>query len=141
MAKRSAGGSKTSGIVIRTKTTSSRILEIGQNGVKTEFSNKGTITGKYRGVHWDTVETQMNPDGTSNWHVKFIQMTNKGDMLVGEGNGTGEAPNSRGVAKLKGEGTIMTSSQGLAELNGKTWICEVDNNIATGSAQVRVTFS
>jgi hypothetical protein len=141
MTKRSASGNKTSGIVIRVKTTSSRILEIGQNGVKTEFSNKGAISGKYRGIHWDTVETQMNPDGTSSWHVKFIQVTNKGDMLVGEGNGTGEAPNSRGVAKLKGEGTVMTSSQRLAELNGKPWTCEVDNNIATGSAQVRVTFT
>ena len=70
MAKRSAGGSKTNGIVIKAKATSSRILEIGQNGVKTEFSDKGTMSGKYRGVHWDTVETQMNIDGTSSWHVR-----------------------------------------------------------------------
>jgi type V secretory pathway adhesin AidA len=140
MAKRSAGGSKTNGIVIKAKATSSRILEIGQNGVKTEFSDKGTMSGKYRGVHWDTVETQMNIDGTSSWHVRFIQMTDKGDMLVGEGEGTGEAPNSRGIAKLKGGGTIMTASERLAELNGKRWTCEVDNNVATGSAQVRVTF-
>lgn len=98
------------------------------------------MSGKYRGVHWDTVETQMNIDGTSSWRVKFIQMTDKGDMLVGEGEGTGEAPNSKGVAKLKGRGTVMTASERLAELNGKQWICEVDNNVATGFATVRVTF-
>ena len=144
MAKRpsSLGRSKNkaSGIIIKAKVTSSRILEIGQSGIKTEFSNKGTITGKYRGLHWDTVESQINLDGTSSWRVRFIQMLEKGEMIVGEGQGTGEATNTRGLAKLKGEGTIMTSSQTLAELNGKRWICEVDNNMATGSATVRVTF-
>lgn len=141
MAKRSTGGSKANGIVIRAKVTSSRILETGQNGIKIEFSNKGTISGKYRGIHWDTVESQMNIDGTSNWRVRFIQMADKGDMLVGEGGGTGEAPNSKGILKMKGEGTVMTASERLAELNGKRWTCEVDSNMATGSAQVRVTFT
>lgn len=140
MAKRSTGGSKTNGIVIRAKATSSRILETGQGGIKIEFSNKGAMSGKYRGIHWDTVESQMNVDGTSSWHVRFIQMTDKGDMLVGEGGGTGEAPNARGVVKMKGEGTVMTASQRLADLNGKGWVCEVDSNMAAGSAQVRVTF-
>jgi len=94
MAKRpsSLGRSKNkaSGIIIKAKVTSSRILEIGQSGIKTEFSNKGTITGKYRGLHWDTVESQINLDGTSSWRVRFIQMVEKGEMIVGEGQGTGE---------------------------------------------------
>jgi hypothetical protein len=140
MAKRSAGGNKTNGIVIKAKSTSSRILEVGPNGVKSELSNKGTITGKYRGNHWDTVEIQMNPDGTSSWQVKFIQMTVKGEMLAGTGQGTGEAPNARGIAKLKGEGTVTTGAERLAELNGKKWTCEVDNNFVTGTALIRVSF-
>src|SRR5919198_654049 len=92
-------------IVLRVNVNSSRILEIGQNGIRTEQTGKGTITGKYRGTHWDTLEVQMNTDGTSSWQVKFIQMTDKGDMLAGTGRGTGDAPNSRGIAKMKGEGT------------------------------------
>jgi type V secretory pathway adhesin AidA len=134
MAKKSAG------VLIKAKATSMRILDIGQDGVKTEFSNKGTITGRYRGRHWDTVENTMNVDGTSSWRVRFIQMTDKGDMIVGIGEGTGAAPNSRGIAKMKGSGTLMTASPRLADLNGKTWTCEVDSKMATDSAVVRVTF-
>src|ERR1041385_1982867 len=75
-----------SDIVLKVSVTSSRILEIGQTGIKTEQSGKGTITGRYRGIHWDTLEMQMNLDGTSSWQVKFIQMTDKGDMLTGTGS-------------------------------------------------------
>ncbi len=141
MAKQSAKSrSKKSDILIKANATSSRILEISQNGIRIEMTNKGTITGKYRGIHWDTVEIQWNLDGTSSWEVKMIEMTDKGDMLVGTGSGTGEPPNSRGIAKLRGEGTIMTASPRLLELNGKRWVCEVDNNVLAGKAQVAVNF-
>jgi type V secretory pathway adhesin AidA len=129
-----------SDILLKVNVASSRILEIGQNGIKTEQTGKGTITGRYRGTHWDTLEMQMNPDGTSSWQVKFIQMTDKGDMLVGTGSGTGEAPNSRGIAKSKGDGTIMTQSQRLADLNSKRWTCEVESNLRTDKAVVKVKF-
>ena len=129
-----------SGIVLNVSVNSSRILEIGQNDIKTEQTGKGTITGMYRGTHWDTLEVQMNPDGTSSWQVKFIHMTDKGDMLVGTGTGTGDAPNSRGIAKSKGGGTIMTQSQRLSDLNGKRWTCEVESNLRTDKALVKVKF-
>lgn len=129
-----------SDILLKVNVTSSRILEIGQTGIKTEQTGKGTIAGRYRGTHWDTLEMQMNPDGTSSWQVKFIQMTDKGDMLAGTGSGTGDAPNSRGIAKGRGEGTIMTQSQRLADLNGKKWTCEVESNLRTDKATVKVKF-
>lgn len=138
MAKSSKGSKN--GIVIKTGLTSFRILEIGQSGVRTELNDKGTITGRYSGTQWDTVESQMNADGTSSWQVKFIQMTNKGDMLVGTGSGTGAAPDSKGNSVLKGEGTLMTMSQRLADLNGKRWTCTVHNNMLTGKAVVSVEF-
>lgn len=140
MAKRSAKIKAKSDILLKVGSESTRILEIGPSGVRTELTNKGTISGRYRGIHWDTIEIQMNQDGTSNWQVKFIQITDKGDMIVGTGAGTGQAPNTRGVAKMSGEGTMMTASERLAELNGKRWTCEVDNNIVTGKAQVAVNF-
>jgi hypothetical protein len=129
-----------SDILLKVNVASSRIIAIGQNGIKTEQTGKGTITGRYRGTHRDTLEMQMNPDGTSSWQVKFIQMTDKGDMLVGTGSGTGDAPNSRGIAKSKGDGTIMTQSQRLADLNGKRWTCEVESNLRTDKAVVKVKF-
>lgn len=138
MAKKSAN--KSNGIVIKAKETSTRILDIGQDGIKIEHTDKGTITGKYRGLQWATVENTIKMDGTSTWHVRFIQMTDKGDMLVGTGEGTGEAPTPRGIVKMKGSGTVMTASARLAELNGKGWTCEVDSNMPAGTAVVRVTF-
>ncbi len=54
-----------SGILIKTNVKSSRILEIRQDGIKTELSDTGTRSARYRGTHWDTVEVQMNPDDTS----------------------------------------------------------------------------
>ena len=123
MAKRSQKAR--SDIVIKAKTTSFRILEIGQTGIKAEFTSKGTVAGRYRGTHWDTVE---------------MQMTDRGELLVGTGAGTGEAPNTKGVAKLKGEGTLTTSSQRLASMTGNGWTCEVDNYVVKDTAIVAVRF-
>lgn len=138
MAKRSQKAR--SDIVIKAKTTSFRILEIGQTGIKAEFTSKGTVAGRYRGTHWDTVEMQMNQDGTTSWQVKLMQMTDRGELLVGTGAGTGEAPNTKGVAKLKGEGTLTTSSQRLASMTGNGWTCEVDNYVVKDTAIVAVRF-
>jgi hypothetical protein len=67
-------------------------------------------------------------------------MTNKGDMLVGTGSGTGAAPDSKGNTALSGEGTLMTMSQRLADLNGKRWTCTVRSNMTAGKATVSVEF-
>lgn len=83
-----------SDLLIIVCTTAMKILEISQDGIKAEQTNKGTVTGKYSGKHWDTVELQMNRDGTSKFRVQFIQMTSKG-MVLGIGQGTGERPNAR----------------------------------------------
>lgn len=82
--------------MIKAKNTSFRILEIGQNGIRAELCSKGAITSKYRGTHWDTVEMQMNQDETSSWQVKFMQMTDKGEILVG----TGAAPAKRRTRRV-----------------------------------------
>lgn len=128
-----------SDLLIKIGVTSTKITHIGQDGMKFELTGKGTITGKYRGIQWDTVEVDAKPDGTSTWSVKFAQMTNKG-MLVGTGQGTGEAPNAKGIAKMKGEGTVWTGSPKLSEYNGKRWVCEVDNNVMADKASIAVNF-
>jgi hypothetical protein len=128
-----------SDLVIKVRVTSTKVSEVSQDGIRNELTGRGAITGKYRGIHWDTVDVHVKPDGTSEWSVKFIQMTNKG-MLSGTGQGTGEAPNSKGISKLKGEGTIWTSSPKLSELNGAKWVCDVDNNLMADRATVAVNF-
>jgi hypothetical protein len=131
---------KKSDLMIKVNITSTRLVDVSQEtGVRSELTSRGTITGKYRGIHWDTVEVHTNKDGTSAWSVKFIQMTNNG-MLFGSGNGTGDAPNARGIAKMRGEGEIYSPSPKLAEFNGKRWVCEVDNNLLTDRAAIAVNF-
>jgi hypothetical protein len=67
--------------------------------VKIEINEKGTITGRYLGNQIATIDNTTNQDGTSSWSGKFMQMTNKGDMMVATGSGTGDPPNSKGIVK------------------------------------------
>ena len=67
-----------------------------------------------------------------------MQMTNKGDMIVATGSGTGEPVNSKGIVKIRGEGEMWTQSTRLANLNGAKWRCEGDSNIKKGSTVIYV---
>ena len=70
-----------------------------------------------------------------------MQMTNKGEMIVVSGSGTGEPPNSRGIVKIRGEGEMWTQSTRLANLNGAKWTCEGESNIKKGSSVIYVDIS
>jgi hypothetical protein len=67
-----------------------------------------------------------------------MQITNKGDMIVATGSGIGEAPNSKGIVKIRGEGDMWTNSTRLANLNGAKLTCEGESNIRKGSSAIRV---
>ena len=43
-----------------------------------------------------------------------MQTTNKGEMIVVTGSGTGETPNSKGIVKIRDEGDLWTQSARLA---------------------------
>ena len=45
-------------------------------------------------------------------------MTNKGDMIISTGSGTGGPANSKGIVKIRGEGEMWTQSTRLTNLNG-----------------------
>jgi hypothetical protein len=115
-----------------------RILEVTNNSVKIEINEKGTIAGKYSGNQIATIDNTVNQDGTSSWSGKFMQMTNRGDMIVATGSGTGEAPNSKGIVKIRGEGDMWTQSTRLANLNGAKWTCEGESSIRKGISVIRV---
>jgi hypothetical protein len=138
MSKKSSSSAARHSLTIRSKVTLNRIIEITNNSVKIEINEKGTITGRYTGTQLATINNTTNQDGTSSWSGKFMQMTNKGDMIVTTGSGTGEPANSKGIVKIRGEGEMWTQSTRLANLNGAKWRCEGESNIKKGSTVIYV---
>jgi hypothetical protein len=139
MSKKSSSPAARHSLTIRSKVTLNRILEITNNSVKIEINDGGSsITGRYIGTQLSTIENTANPDSTSSWSGKFIQTTNKGDMIVATGSGTGEPANSKGIIKIRGEGEMWTQSTRLANLNGAKWTCEGESNIKKGSTVIYV---
>jgi len=138
MSKKSSSSAARHSLTIRSKVTLNRILEITNNSVKIEINDEGTITGRYTGTQLATINNTTNQDGTSSWSGKFMQMTNKGDMIVATGSGTGEPANSKGIVKIRGEGEMWTQSPRLANLNGAKWRCEGESNIKKGSTVIYV---
>jgi len=106
--------------------------------VKIEINDEGTLTGKYTGTQFSTIENISYQAGTSTWNGNFMQMTKKGDMIVATGKGAGESANSKGIVKIRGEGQMWTKSPRLANLNGAKWTCEGENNIKKGSSLIFV---
>jgi hypothetical protein len=94
-----------------------------------EINDKGAITGRYTGTQLGTIDNTTNQDGTSSWSGKFMQTTNKRDMIVATGSETGEPATSKGIVKIRGEGDMWTRSKRLANLNGAKWSCEGESNI------------
>ncbi len=138
MSKKSSNSAARHSLTIRSKVTLNRILEITNNSVKIEINDEGTITGRYTGTQLATIDNTANQDGTSSWSGKFMQMTNKGDMIVTTGSGTGEPANSKGIVKIRGEGEMWTQSPRLANINGAKWTCEGESNIRKGSTVIYV---
>ncbi len=136
MSKKSSSSAARHSLTIRSKVMLNRILEITNNTVKIEINDEGTITGRYTGTQLATINNTTNQDGTSSWSGKFMQMTNKGDMIVATGSGTGEPANSKGIVKIRGEGEMWTQSTRLANLNGAKWRCEGESNIKKGSTVI-----
>jgi hypothetical protein len=138
MSTKSSRSAAQHSLTIRSKVRLNRILEITNNSLKIETNEEGTITGRYTGTQLATIDNTANQDGTSSWSGKFMQMTNKGDMIVATGSGTGESPNSKGIVKIRGEGEMWTQSTRLASLNGAKWTCEGESNIRKGSTVIYV---
>ena len=138
MSKKSSSSAARHSLTIRSKVTLNRIIEITNNSVKIEINEKGTITGRYTGTQLATINNTTNQDGTSSWSGKFMQMTNKGDVIVTTGSGTGEPANSKGIVKIRGEGAMWTQSTRLANLNGAKWRCEGESNIKKGITVIYV---
>ena len=76
-----------------------------------------------------SLEKISNQDGTSNWNGKFIQMTERGDMIVSVGSGTAVPSTTKGIIEITGEGEMRTQSLKLTNLNGAKWTCERKHSV------------
>jgi hypothetical protein len=138
MSKKSSRRTSRNSLTIRSKVVLNRIIEITNNALKIEINDEGTITGRYTGTQLSTIDNTTNQDGSSSWFGKFMQITNKGEMVAATGSGTGEPANSKGIAKIRGEGEMWTQSSRLANLNGAKWTCEGESNIRNGKTLIYV---
>ena len=127
-------------LLIKLKATSTKIIETAQTFVRMETNEKGSVSGNfYHGTHWDTADTTMKEDGTSEWKINFMHITNKGETLIGHGSGIADDPDSRGISRLKGDGTMWTPSPRLSQLNGAKWTCNGSTNILKEETKVYCT--
>ena len=127
-------------LLIKLKATSTKIIETGKTFVRMESNEKGSVSGKfYEGTHWDTADTIMKEDGTSEWKINFMHITNKGETLIGRGSGISHDPDSKGISRLKGDGTMWTPSPRLSQLNGAKWTCNGSTNIIKEETKVYCT--
>jgi hypothetical protein len=138
MSKKSSGRTSRNSLTIRSKVVLNRIIEITNNALKIEINDEGTITGRYTGTQLSTIDNTTNQDGSSSWTGKFMQITNKGEIVAATGSGTGEPANSKGIGKIRGEGEMWTQSSRLANLNGAKWTCEGESNIRNGKTLIYV---
>ena len=110
--------------------------------MKLESNNKGQVTGKhYSGVHWDTVEVTILADGNATLTIRFLHITNRGESVMGIGDGTQMIPNKRGIAKVTAEGTTLTSAPRLLHLNGSKWTVSGEANTLKETVEVRGNFN
>src|SRR5947209_10921991 len=137
MSKKSKSAGRHS-LTIRSKVMLNRILEISNNSLRMETNEEGTITGRYSGTQLATIDNTVNQDGTSSWSGKFMQSTNKGDIIVATGIGSAEPANSKGIVKIRGEGEMWTESTRLASINGARSTCEGESNIRKKSTLIYV---
>ena len=124
-------------LTIRAKNITLEIVEASEDMVKIKSNCAGQVNGSlYSGTYNDTVEAIMTQDGTLALTIKYIQLTDRGEAVWGTGTGTRGVADANGKAKLNAEGVMWTSSPGLSQLNGKSWMSEGEYNIKEDSFEV-----
>jgi hypothetical protein len=124
-------------LTIRAKNITLEVVDVSENIVKIKSNCAGQVNGSlYSGTYNDTVEAIMTQDGTLALTIKYIHMTHRGEAVWGTGTGTRGVADANGKAKLNAEGVMWTSSPGLSQLNGKSWMSEGEYNIKEDSFEV-----
>lgn len=118
-------------LTIRARSVTLEIIEASEDKVKIKSNCTGQVKGTlYSGSYNDTAEAIILPNGTLAVTIRYVHMTEKGELVWGQGTGTRGVLDSNGMAKLNAEGTMWTSSPELSQqLNGKRWVSEGDYNL------------
>jgi hypothetical protein len=109
------------------------IRDITPEGVKMEINYQGKISGKFAGMTTGTTTVIAKPDGSSTWEDKLMGMTEKGDMFVAWGKGTGKMT-TPGVTTWEGESQTMSQSPSLSWLNNMKFKGTGTADLAKGEA-------
>lgn len=129
-------------LTIKAKNITLEIVEASEDIVKIKSNCAGQVNGSlYSGTYNDTVEAIITQYGTLALTIKYIHMTHRGEAVWGIGTGTRGVADANGKAKLNAEGVMWTSSPGLSQLNGKSWMSEGEYNIKEDSFEVIQQFS
>ena len=125
-------------LTIRARSVTLEIIEASEGKIKIKSNCAGEVNGiLYSGSYNDTAEATMLLDGTLAVTIRYVHMTEKGEVVWGAGTGTRGVLDSNGMAKLNAEGIMWTSSPGLSQqLNGKRWVSEGDYNLKEESFEV-----
>jgi len=115
------------------KTVTTTIRDITPEGVKMEVNYQGKVSGKLAGMTTGTTTIISKIDGSSTWEDKLMGMTEKGEMFVAWGKGTGKMT-SPGMTSWEGESQAMSQSPDLHWLNNLKFKVSGTADLAKGEA-------
>lgn len=122
---------------ISEKITTVTIKEITPFGIRMEGNAVEEFAGVYNASGYSSGTMLLKTDGTVDWEIKLIQLTNEGDLIIGNGYGTGRMTGPK-TSVGEGEVVFMTQSQKLSWLNNKKCKVETTSNMATGEEHAKV---
>jgi hypothetical protein len=135
--KRENPNSEKQNLIIKAKNATIEIVEASGNLVRIKSNCVGRVNGSlYSGGYYDTVEAAPMPDGTTTLTIKFIHVTDKGELLWGSGTGARELADDINMAKLNAAGTAWTYAHRLSQLNGKKWVADGTYDVMHESFEV-----
>lgn len=103
-------------VVLREKTTTTTIQDFSRDGIRFQVNSSGEVNGRYSANHTETSNNVLNMDGTMTWEARAMEITEEGDIIFVNGNGTGE-PFRETEMKIRGELLYLTNSPRLSWLN------------------------
>jgi hypothetical protein len=115
------------------KTVTTTIRDITPEGVKMEINYQGKVSGKIAGMTTGTTTVVSKLDGSSTWEDKLMGMTEKGEMFVAWGKGTGKMT-TPGKTTWEGESQAMSQSPDLHWLNNLKFKVSGTADFAKGEA-------
>ncbi len=121
---------------VSSKAVTQTIKEITPFGVRLEINELGQFAGTFTASHNVTSTVYVKTDGTYDWDSKAMLSTNEGDIILGNGHGTGKMTGPKSHAG-DGEGFFVTQSPKLSWLNNRKVRIEFTSDMATGETHDR----